>query len=205
MGLSVATLALAKKYTDEQIDNVSSSIPPDWNQNDENALDYIKNRPFYETYDWVEILNNPTINSLSGMLHVINSCPTLLENKIYKVIFNNEEYVCTGKQTDGDIYIGAIMDFSAGTFIEGEDEEIPFNLLNNGTTGLLSVRGDLPTNFIIYEQQTVVYKLDRKYIDYPIASDEDVLNALIEIDALSVVTDNDNAIFVDENNNILMW
>lgn len=205
MGLSVVTLALAKKYTDEQIDNVSSSIPPDWNQNDENALDYIKNRPFYETYDWVEILNNPTINSLSGMLHVINSCPTLLENKIYKVIFNNEEYVCTGKQTDGDIYIGAIMDFSAGTFIEGEDEEIPFNLLNNGTTGLLSVRGDLPTNFIIYEQQTVVHKLDRKYIDYPIASDEDVLNALIEIDALSVVTDNDNAIFVDENNNILMW
>lgn len=205
MGLSVVTLALAKKYTDEQIDNVSSSIPPDWSQNDENALDYIKNRPFYETYDWVEILNNPTINSLSGMLHVINSCPTLLENKIYKVIFNNEEYVCTGKQTDGDIYIGAIMDFSAGTFIEGEDEEIPFNLLNNGTTGLLSVRGDLPTNFIIYEQQTVVYKLDRKYIDYPIASDEDVLNALIEIDALSVVTDNDNAIFVDENNNILMW
>lgn len=38
-----------------------------------------------------------------------------------------------------------------------------------------------------------------------IVSDEDVLNALIEIDALSVITDNDNAIFVDENNNILMW
>lgn len=45
MGLSVATLALAKKYTDEQIDNVSSSISPDWNQNEETAPDYIKNKP----------------------------------------------------------------------------------------------------------------------------------------------------------------
>lgn len=38
-----------------------------------------------------------------------------------------------------------------------------------------------------------------------IATDEDVLNALIEIDALSVITDNDGFMFADENNNILMW
>ncbi len=37
------------------------------------------------------------------------------------------------------------------------------------------------------------------------ATDEDVLNALIEIDALSTITDNDGFIFTDENNNILMW
>jgi hypothetical protein len=37
------------------------------------------------------------------------------------------------------------------------------------------------------------------------ATDEDVLNALIEIDALSTIADNDGFIFTDENNNILMW
>jgi hypothetical protein len=38
-------------------------VQSDWNQNDETALDYVKNRPFYDTeeYEWIEILNNPEI------------------------------------------------------------------------------------------------------------------------------------------------
>lgn len=42
------------------VDTVGSSgdvVQPDWNQNDETALDYIKNRPFY-TGDRVETVSD---------------------------------------------------------------------------------------------------------------------------------------------------
>lgn len=37
------------------------------------------------------------------------------------------------------------------------------------------------------------------------ASDEEMLNALIETDILMAVTDFDGAILTDENGNIIMW
>ena len=38
-----------EEYVDTKLQEVDVEVPqPDWNQNDENAKDYIKNRPFYE-------------------------------------------------------------------------------------------------------------------------------------------------------------
>ena len=49
MGIDFVTLALAKKYADSKTGQGSGvSVQPDWNQNDESRLDYVKNRTHYE-------------------------------------------------------------------------------------------------------------------------------------------------------------
>lgn len=46
MSLDVTTLALAKSYADQH-GGGGGQVQPDWNQNDSQAADYVKNRPFY--------------------------------------------------------------------------------------------------------------------------------------------------------------
>jgi len=46
MSFNAITLALAKSYTDQHSGG-GGGIQSDWNQNDETAADYVKNRPFY--------------------------------------------------------------------------------------------------------------------------------------------------------------
>ena len=46
--MDIVTLAASRKYTDKKImESGAVGIKPDWNQNDETAADYVKNRPFY--------------------------------------------------------------------------------------------------------------------------------------------------------------
>ena len=46
------TLATAGTYSDKNIIfNIKTRVPSDWNQNDETAPDYIKNKPLEETED----------------------------------------------------------------------------------------------------------------------------------------------------------
>ena len=47
MSFDAITLALAKSYTDQHSGG-GGGIQPNWNQNDETASDYIKNRPFFK-------------------------------------------------------------------------------------------------------------------------------------------------------------
>lgn len=54
--MDLITLAMAKKYTEKRVAEISgessSGVQADWNQNDEVAPDYIKNRPFSETINF---------------------------------------------------------------------------------------------------------------------------------------------------------
>lgn len=230
MGLSVETLVLAKKYTDEQIKNSGGGVDSadlaalkeytdnainkakddllngagdaydtfkelgelidenkdtikaletiatskvDWNENDPSSVKYIENRPFGKSseYDWVEILNNP---SYSGFLNRLDYCPTFILGATYKVTFNNNDYVCICKydqHTDCN-YLGATINFQEGTFIPGQDDDIPFCLLTTNDQGSLTVRDSLPENFIIYEQQFLIHKLDEQFIPDTIARQE---------------------------------
>lgn len=60
----------------------------------------------------------------------------------------------------------------------------------------------------------ITLALAKKYTDEKIGSgggsgpsvtDEEMFNALIEIDAISAIIDSDESILTDENNNILLW
>ena len=52
-------------------------------------------------------------------------------------------------------------------------------------------------------QVDTIHKLDSKYLD--IATDDEILEMLAEIDVLPAVADSDGSILADENENILLW
>ena len=91
-------------------------ISHDWLQNDSNKDDYIKNRPFYSIGNWIEVHNksdsvsgqHPITGNVSGS--VTTEGITILERypvgTMCKVLFNEDEYFATIKNTNGIKYIG---------------------------------------------------------------------------------------------------
>lgn len=85
----------------EEFAKRSEGVQPDWNQNDETQLNYVKNRPFYEGSKEITIAFNPddTYEVYVGMLHRISDIPIgfdeILSSKTSLVITSS------GKTVDG--------------------------------------------------------------------------------------------------------
>jgi len=87
-------------------EDIRANVQPDWNQNDETADDYVKNRPFYTGEPksiTVEIL--PEINSASIEGDIILSEP-LVEGRTYTVTCDGIEYECVARNYDGYLMLG---------------------------------------------------------------------------------------------------
>jgi len=84
------------------------AIQPDWNQNDETASDYIKNRTHYEEADVKTVVLEETIvywDDLNWGYH-IEKAFTLEADKLYEVTLNGEIYECTSR---ADGALGVIL------------------------------------------------------------------------------------------------
>lgn len=132
------------------------AVQSDWNQNDETAANYVKNRPFY-TGDLIEtiLLEEQTIEATETF--VVLPEFEIIEGQTYFVSFNNTVYECVAHSENGPGMIGngTLADFSFGN-------EEPFLmasgiiLLAEPSIFTLSVMSYLPE----------VYLLDEKYISY---------------------------------------
>ena len=91
MSLDVTTLALAKSYTNQH-GGGGGQVQPDWNQNDETAKDYVKNRPIYEK-DGI-ILPEQSFNFTSQGVVLAQFEDSFVESTEYKVTFDGTEYTC---------------------------------------------------------------------------------------------------------------
>ena len=85
-------------------------VNPDWNQNDETAPDFVKNRPFY-TGDPVitELIPEQTVEFALWNGIMMAESPInidLVEGKTYQAIFDEEVYRCIAKEINGGYYIG---------------------------------------------------------------------------------------------------
>lgn len=73
-------------------------VVSDWNQTDETALNYIKNRPFYEEITEVILVDNETLSFALNMGNQIaagkNNMPELIEGQTYTVIWDGDTYTC---------------------------------------------------------------------------------------------------------------
>lgn len=101
----------ARYYRKEVLDE--ALVAPDWNQNDETAHDYIKNRPFY-TDDPAETVffDKDFYVSFAPILNPFQSNISLAEGETYLVTFNGTEYECMVYPTpmEGLYFIGnAVM------------------------------------------------------------------------------------------------
>ena len=144
------------------------SIQPDWNQNDETAADYVKNRPFY-TGKPVEtvLVEESTVlfeDSDSGFyIGLLESTfmPTAGEN--YRVSWDGTVYECTGVYSDGILFIGnmSLSDMGLDTgepfLMIIETEGITIGTLSTSASHTFSIIGLAPE----------VVNIDRKYLPAP--------------------------------------
>ena len=170
--------------TDEQKEqarqNIGAGEPQvqiDWNQNDETATDYVKNRPFY-TGDTVlmEVLPETTVTLIAqdGLYsaEVESSSPFTFEvGTTYIINWNGTEYTSVGGMFQGLSYVGDISLF-AGSESTGE----PFIIAASGSSAFLyawdaTAAGETRT-FSISTNLTDIHKIDVKYFPdgYPYTS-----------------------------------
>ena len=142
------------------------SVQPDWNQNDETATDYIKNRPFY-TGDPVEtvFVEESTVSFADSnrgfYMGQIQSNFEATVGETYKVTWDGTVYECICVDDEGLPVIG-----NPSIVGRGSDTGEPFFMIvNNG------VRIEIGTNdtsashtFSISGFVTEVIKIDEKYL-----------------------------------------
>lgn len=147
------------------IDPPQSGVQPDWNQNDETAADFVKNRPFY-TGNPVEtvLVEESTLafNDNGNGIYIVES-PTTLKVTVgapYKVYWDGTVYECT------------CVDFSGGTVIgnlsiigSGSDTGEPF-LISVYDVGIEIYTADASAShtFSVSGFVSEVVKIDEKYI-----------------------------------------
>ena len=150
-----------------------------WNENDETALTFIKNRPFYGEegqYKWEKIVETASLNPPSGAYFAfvnISPCPDLIIGETYKVVIDGQEYIDTAKlreHSDGDsLYIGTNRKDSilSSTPFAPEEGELPFFITASHGGAICFFANHTGTITVdIYIQKPDIKLLDRRYINY---------------------------------------
>jgi hypothetical protein len=120
-------LSAMKAWTRKEINKISNRIvesTADWNQNDSNADNYVKNRTHWEEEGRIYNLDKKTytfpreftrINYATGITYEL--CGTILKESIklnvpiekdqeYIVYFDGKEYRLKCEETEGSLYLG---------------------------------------------------------------------------------------------------
>lgn len=194
---------LDEKFIPDTIARVSDILgqsQSDWNQNDPNAPDYVKNRTHYETVDEEEVTVATSV-ALARDPSVI--AEIYAQRKTAKYFFEDSSYQYSHDGTHTNWYV------SNGRYqieIDAYDDKI-FAIRGNKTV----------TVHIAYvlKKPGKVHKLDEKFIPDTIArindiseavsTDDEIIDMLIQEDMLFAFTDSTGSILTDENNNILTW
>jgi hypothetical protein len=136
----------------------TTSVQPNWNQNDPTAPDYVKNRLAW-TDDPVEtvLLEETELTFVDGGAEL----PTpiqLTEGQTYVVTYNGNVYDCTAWlwEVEGIVFIGngALVD-------ESVENDKPF--ITDGAL-MMSVNADASATIRIIEVAAEVHKIDEKYL-----------------------------------------
>lgn len=126
-----------ESYVNDEVDKLSEAIgeldvQADWNQNDETAKDYVKNRPFYESSPTpTEILPESTMTffELNGLYACDMQVDFVFEvGQTYIVNWNGSEYTCVAFAA-GDGSVGVLGDVSIMS--GGESTGEPFLMTSN--------------------------------------------------------------------------
>ena len=166
---TVTSLTYGTPDTIHKIDEkyLQSNVQPDWNQNDETAADYVKNRPFY-TGDPAETVLVEDINvSFSNPRENIyyGSIPTTIEliaRDTYKVSWDGATYECVCGLIMGNPAIGNPSIMGAGA-----DTGEPFLILplaDNQGTEVYTLDISTSHTISISGVAAQVTKIDEKYL-----------------------------------------
>ena len=149
-------------------ENMLKKSVADWNQNDETAPNYVKNRPFYVTMRQLTFAENQTIELGKDGTFYSNYwdnlswtwMPNFSVGQEYTVIWNGESYttICTTEGVLGNEKLIA----SSGT-----DTGEVFYLSKSIIGG--TFEGEVTITILSAEEVEEVHQLDRKYLPDSIA------------------------------------
>ena len=144
--------------------NGGSNVQPDWNQNDETAADYVKNRPFY-TGDLVktEIIPETTVtfSEMSGLMAA--NWPEsfdIVDGQTYIISWDGTDYACTGILFNGTAPILGNL----GIYGLGDDTGEPFIFMNQSKWIVASTESATEHIISISTFAQEVVKIDEKYL-----------------------------------------
>lgn len=164
------------------------SIQADWNQNDETALDYIKNRPFYDKIILPETTGGVGLDTNLVMLPTFQ----LVAGEIYNVNYNGTEYICKCFEESGAFMLGNYK-----KVMETGDSGEPFVVVRDSVNcGVFLLDGATPITISI----SIIHKLDKKYL--PIVSDDEILAWLSEENIVAPVASVSGELYTTNNNEI---
>ena len=136
-------------------------VQPDWNQNDETAQDYVKNRPFYMGDPVEAVLVEESTVSFEGGFSEFQSTFEATVGETYKVSWDGTAYECTCVASNYGLCIGnlSIMGF-------GSDTGEPFLMMISNGIAISIVVTDAPAShtFSISGIAQEVVKIDEKYL-----------------------------------------
>lgn len=136
-------------------------VQPDWNQNDETAPDYVKNRPFYRMPGIVSFLDEATYHFTNDSDFYTYAFPTkrdLVVGQTYTINWDGVEYECVCKQFNTFKYIGNLSITESSSENTGEPfliDKFGVCTQNSSASHVISVT----TQGYIYE------KLPAEYIE----------------------------------------
>ena len=152
-------------------EDITGQVQPDWNQNDNTAADYVKNRPFY-TGDPVEtVLVEESVVTFAdaGGLYQGQFLTTFeaTVGETYKVYWDGAAYESACVDYRDYIAIGNLSIAGAGS-----DTGEPFLMLVNNGRGIAFYTADTSVShtFSISELSQEIVKIDEKYL--PKASED---------------------------------
>ena len=140
---------------------LGGGVQSDWNQNDETAADYVKNRPFYMG-DLVEtVLVEESTVSFEGDYSEFPSTFEATVGETYKVSWDGTAYECTCVASNGRLFIGNLSIMGRGS-----DTGEPFiMMINNGKgIGIVTTNISASHTFSISGIAQEAVKIDEKYL-----------------------------------------
>ena len=135
-------------------------VQPDWNQNDETAADYVKNRPFYTDAVETVLVEESTV-SFEGGFSEFQSTFEATVGETYKVYWDGTAYECPCVDIENNLCIG-----NPSILGKGSDTGEPFVMVIYNSQAI--VLGTLDTSdshtFSISGFTEEVVKIDEKYL-----------------------------------------
>ena len=153
-------------YEPEDKKRIQVNPQADWQQNDETANDYVKNRP--GGYDVLtEILPETTLNFTDSNNLTLTNCPPIEVGKKYIVTFDGTEYELVGKLGNIDYACIGNESFTWGSIDTGEPFLIYFDIIygNNAPDISISSSTTLPCTYNIKIKAATPIKINEKYLD----------------------------------------
>lgn len=161
---------IGDKSVSEQIATAIADIPAqeqaqsDWNQNDESASDYVKNRTHYSEYSVITLVPECSVTIGGSLTATINGTFIAEVDKTYYVTFQGVEYKCVGYPSAINwVMLGNDALYGGSGMVEYAD--YPFNIISYGDGYAEICTNALGTFTVsITEKEETVHQLDSKYI-----------------------------------------